>query len=158
MQSAGSALDYTESRIQRVMTRLRSHGYRMTPQRVAVVRALVESVEHPSAEDLYEQLLPQYPTMSPATVYKTVGLLKELGEVAELVAQHDGRHFEGRNPAPHPHIICVKCGRIVDLELGEMGALIERVASSSGFAEVSNRLEFWGVCERCQSGESASVA
>ena len=153
MTIAASVEEYSKARLRRVVSRLKAHGYRMTPQRAAVVRELVTSTEHPSAQSLYERLAQQFPMMSLATVYKTIALLKELGEVIELPVECDGMHFDGRRPDAHPHVICTHCGRIVDIEVDEIEALTRRVASQAGFASVSHRLDFWGVCARCQAEE-----
>ena len=66
--------------------------------------------------NLYEQIKVQFPTMSLATVYKTLDLLKELGEVIEIDL-HDDSHFDGNRPYPHPHLICTSCKKIMDGEL-----------------------------------------
>jgi len=143
----------TEARVQHVLARMREHGGRMTPQRAAVVRVLVESTAHPSAEQVYEELLPQYPMLSLATVYKTVALLKEMGELIELMVDGVQVHFDGRQPYAHPHLVCKRCGSIIDVPIDQPHALAEQVAQTTGYAEVSASLDFWGVCPRCQSRE-----
>jgi Fur family peroxide stress response transcriptional regulator len=72
------------SRVNEIVGRLRERGHRLTPQRYAVVRALVEGGEHPSAEQLFHRVSDAYPMMSRATVYKTLDTLKAAGEVLEL--------------------------------------------------------------------------
>jgi Fur family peroxide stress response transcriptional regulator len=146
-------VDEVAERLDRVLARVREHGFRMTPQRVAVIRALVESTAHPSIEQVYLQLLPEYPMMSLATVYKTVALMQELEEVIELAADDGGIHWDGRRPDPHPHLVCTGCGQIVDVELERIDELVHKVLALSGFGIVTRRIDFWGVCARCQSRE-----
>jgi Fur family transcriptional regulator, peroxide stress response regulator len=149
----GSGKVDAEARVQRVLTRVKERGCRMTPQRAAVVRTLVESTAHPSAEEVFQTLVVHYPMLSLATVYKTVTLLKEMGEVAELLVGDEAVHYDGRRPDDHPHLVCTRCGSIVDVPLGHVEMLVEEVASATGYTDVSQRLDFWGVCPRCQSGE-----
>ena len=58
----------------------------------------------------------QFPTMSQATVYKTLALLKEMNQVLEIDLRDDS-HYDGNRPQPHPHLICMKCNKIVDGEV-----------------------------------------
>lgn len=139
-----------------LMTRLHERRYRMTPQRVALVRLLAASIGHPGAADLFSELRAQFPTTSLATVYKTLTLLNELGEVLEL-GFSDGARYDGNKPYPHPHLICLRCRKIVDADVSLDQALEQaqekEAAQASGFRIVGRRLDFQGVCPDCQSKE-----
>ena len=84
-----------QARYEHLLKKLRQRDYRLTPQRVALVRLLAESEGHPSAAQLHDQLKADYPTMSLATVYKTLNLLKDLGEVLELGFCNDDSRYDG---------------------------------------------------------------
>ena len=140
-----------ESRFEQLTTRFRERGYRLTPQRVALLRLLAEGRGHPSARHLYEQLHLQFPTTSPATVYKTLALLKEMGEVLELGFSDDDNRYDGNQPAPHPHLICVCCRAIMDPELSLLHDLEAEMARVSGYQIVGQRLDFYGICPACQA-------
>ncbi|HDQ35076.1 MAG TPA: transcriptional repressor, partial [Chloroflexi bacterium] len=88
----------SQARLDELLTRLREQGYRLTPQRVALVQLLIDSETHPSAGQIYEQLHAQFPTMSLATVYKTLHLLKEMGEVLELGFGDDDNRYDASDP------------------------------------------------------------
>ena len=103
-----------EARFQQLVARLKGRDCRLTPQRVALLRLIASSAGHPSASNLYEKIKIQFPTTSPATVYKTLTLLKELGEVLELGFSNDDNRYDGSRPYPHPHLICVRCRKITD--------------------------------------------
>lgn len=132
------------------MKKLRERQCRMTPQRVALLRLLASSEGHPSAAQLYDQLRAQFPTTSLATVYKTLSLLDDMGEVLELGFGEDGSRYDGNRPYPHPHLICIRCRKIVDAEAGLAQSLAQEVAQASGFRVLGHRLDFYGLCPNCQ--------
>ena len=139
-----------QERFEHLVAKLQEHDHRLTPQRVALLRLLAASQEHPSAADLYRQLREQFPTTSPATVYKTLALLKELGEVLELGFSNDDNRYDGNRPYPHPHLVCVRCHRIVDPEVSLLSTLEREVAERSGYEIVGHRLDLYGICPDCR--------
>jgi len=147
-----------QSRFDELMNRLRERQCRMTPQRVALLRLLAFSEEHPSAARLYEQLKAQFPTTSLATVYKTLNLLDEMGEVLELGFSDDVVRYDVNKPYPHPHLICVHCRKIGDCDPGLAQGLDQQVAQQSGFQVIGYRLDFYGLCPACQDAEKKKSA
>lgn len=143
----------TEDRFQQMLAKLKSRDFRVTPQRLAVLRILAESEEHPSAERIYEEVKARFPTTSLATVYKTIALLRELNEVLELGFPDTGNRYDGCKPFPHPHVICVKCRKILDPELVNLDDLVEEMSKKTGFKILSHRLDFFGICEKCRDAE-----
>jgi Fur family peroxide stress response transcriptional regulator len=139
-----------QERFKQLVARLQERSYRLTPQRLALLRLLAESQEHPSAAHLYLQLKEQFPTTSPATVYKTLALLKELGEVLALGFSDDDNRYDGNKPYPHPHLVCVRCHRIIDPEVKHLRTLGREVAELSGYEIVGHRLDLYGICPECQ--------
>jgi Fur family transcriptional regulator, peroxide stress response regulator len=103
-------------RFQQLIDALKERDFRLTPQRVELVRLIAVSQGHPSANQFYEKIKEKFPTMSRATVYKTLTLLKEMNQVFEIDLREDS-HYDGNRPQPHPHLICMKCNQIVDGEL-----------------------------------------
>ena len=137
-------------RLDGVLARLKNAGHRITPQRLAIVKILIDSGEHPSVEQIYRRVRKDFPTTSLATVYNTLERLKEMEEVLELTFS-GGSRYDGRDPRPHPHLRCTVCGAIEDLDI-DLGPASEQVAAKRGYADVHHRLEFCGVCPRCQGG------
>ena len=139
-----------QARFEQLIAKLRTSEYRLTPQRVELIRLIATSEGHPSASELYNQIKNQFPTMSLATVYKTLDLLKELGEVLEIGLRDDS-HYDGNKPYPHPHLICVKCQKIMDGEL-ELAVknIVQEVEQSFGFQILKHQLDFYGLCPDCQ--------
>ncbi len=141
------------NRLETLLERLRARGLRLTPQRLAIVRALVNHPGHPSVEQLHQEILPDFPTTSLATVYKTVHLLKSQGEVLELAFGEQGSRFDGLRPRPHPHLICTRCGAIMD-PAGDgpeaLEALAAELAQRAGFSVSSHRFDIFGLCPACR--------
>ncbi len=137
-------------RLEEIVARMKESGCRLTPQRMAVLKILIEREDHPSVEQIYEQVRLDFPMTSLATVYKTVSLLKEMGEVVEIGLSDGGNRYDGATPAPHPHLICDRCRRIIDLDLAALDELAEKVAQRTGYQIVHQRLDFFGVCPECQ--------
>lgn len=129
---------------------LRELGFRITPQRFAVIKILAESKGHPSAEEIYAVVKADFPTTSIASVHKTLAVLKVIGEVLELEFSSDYNRYDGKRPGPHPHLICMECKKIVDPELASLAAMTEKLASESGYKVISHRLDFYGICPECK--------
>ena len=137
-------------RFEQLIAKLKERQYRITPQRVELIRLIAASEDHPSASQLYNQIKVQFPTMSLATVYKTLDLLKEVGEVLEIGLRDDS-HYDGNKPYPHPHLICMKCQKIMDGELdAAVGKIVQEVENNFGFRVVKHQLDFYGLCPDCQ--------
>ena len=139
-----------QERLEQMIRLLRDKGCRLTPQRLTMLRILSKSKGHPSAEQIYEQIRADYPTTSLATIYKTLSLLKSMGEVLELTFAGVGSHYDGNKPYPHPHVICTKCGQIIDPEFTALGALSQEIARKTGYQITHQQLNFFGLCPRCQ--------
>ncbi len=131
---------------------LKKRDFRLTPQRVELVRLIAASKGHPSASQLYVKIRTQFPTMSQATVYKTLALLKEMNQVLEINLRDDS-HYDGNRPDPHPHLICMKCNKIVDGDLDLDLSSIRKLEETSGYRIVRPHIAFYGLCPDCkQSG------
>lgn len=129
---------------------LRESGRRLTPQRLEILRILSNSEGHPSVEQIHRTLIPDLPMLSRATVYKTVGLMKELGQVLELDFGDAHNRYDGNTHEPHPHLICKRCGAILDLENLPLESLGEEVSEETGYIITGHRLELFGICPDCQ--------
>jgi Fur family peroxide stress response transcriptional regulator len=121
-----------------------------------MLRIIAKSEGHPSAEQIYEQIKADFPTTSPATIYKTLSLLKDMGEVLELTFASVGSRYDGNKPYPHPHVICTKCSQILDPEFPAMDELAKEMAHQTGYEITHHQLNFFGLCPRCQK-EGQSV-
>ena len=142
------------TRFTQLVKKLRQRGYRITPQRAAILKVLTESPDHPSVEQVYAAVSPDFPMTSLATVYKTINMLKEEGEVLELGFANESSRYDGSKPYPHPHLICVRCQRIIDPEIDQFDGLSRELAQKYGYQILNQRVDFFGVCPVCQAREA----
>ena len=139
------------TRFETIIGKLRDNGHKITPQRMAIVRILAESLGHPSVEEIHEQIRQDFPTMSLATVYRNIVLIKSLGEVLELGFPDGSNRYDGNKPFPHPHVICIRCKKIVDPDLDSLDSMTKEVAEETDFKILNHRLDFFGICSNCMA-------
>ena len=139
-----------KQRLDQMLSKLKDHDFRITPQRLAVLKVLAASDGHPSVERIYESVRAQFPTTSLATIYKTVALLKQENEVIEISFPDGSNRYDGSKPYPHPHLICTRCKKIIDPDLSSLGNLAEEVTKETGFQIHTHRVDFFGLCRECQ--------
>lgn len=133
-----------------LVQQLKSAGLRVTPQRLAIFSALVSTESHPTAQALFEQLHPELPSLSQATVYNTLQILAERGLILEIGAAGDGAvHYDG-DPTPHVNLICTHCHSVQDLFEIPLDSVAENKIGQAGFKIHAVRIAFYGKCRDCQ--------
>ena len=136
------------TRVERFSSELRSHGFRLTHQRLEVVREVASTDVHPDAESVFNLVRTRVPTISLDTVYRTLGTLTDLGLIARVSGVGGGVRYDA-NAAKHHHFICTRCGLIGDVEIGESDDF-HVPASLAEFGVVhSVEARFRGVCLVC---------
>lgn len=143
-----------KKRIDQMLSKLKDHNFRITPQRLAVLKVLAASEGHPSVEKIYESVRGEFPTTSIATIYKTVALLKQIDELIEISFPDGSNRYDGNKPYPHPHVICTQCKKIIDPDLSSLKDLTKEVAEETGFQILAHRVDFFGVCRECQKHDA----
>ena len=138
-----------EIRYQTLLGKLQTRGSRLTSHRLALLRLIAVSDGHPNAAQMYESLRTQFPTISLATIYKTLTLLKEEGEVLEIDLHNDSR-YDGNKPYPHPHLICTQCGKIADGDsVPIFNNIDQKIMDQYGFRVDNSQIIFYGICNGC---------
>src|SRR5574341_342294 len=132
-----------------IRRRFKTCGLKLTPQRAAIYKALVETTSHPTAEALHRQVTKVHPMISPNTVYYTLGVLREAGLVREVNYWHDRTRFDA-NMTLHHHLICLGCRRIEDLTDTALDCLTVASGGRGGFKITGHRVEFHGYCGGCR--------
>lgn len=137
----------SEPRIEELKARCRDAGMNVTPQRIAVYRALLDSTEHPTPEALFEVVRRWMPSISQATIYKTLETLQRLGMIREVTRLGEARRFEA-NLDHHHHLVCTECGRVIDYADENLGAL-RPPADLDGFVPSGISVQITGRCAGC---------
>lgn len=128
---------------------LRSKGFRITPQRMAILKYLISERSHPTAEQIYKKVSREYPMMSLATVYTTLEVMKKLGFVEEMGFAKESARYD-TDPTPHINLVCLKCGSIEDAEAEEALTALTAHVVPTRFTILGHRFELYGYCERCR--------
>lgn len=126
---------------------MRQAGYRLTRPRQAILAYLSEADSHPSAWEIYQESRKAYPGLTLATVYNTLTVLLRTGLVKVLEYRLQSRYET--KLTPHGHLICVRCGRIRDLELPAPWNP-EDLVTTQDFQALDYRMEIFGICRECQ--------
>nr|WP_170008647.1 peroxide-responsive transcriptional repressor PerR [Bacillus fonticola] len=142
-----------EAHLQEALTTLKDSGVRITPQRHAILDYLVQSMSHPTADDIYKALEGKFPNMSVATVYNNLRVFRESGLVKELTYGDASSRFDFVT-TEHYHVICDSCGTIVDFHYPGLDE-VEHIASHvTGFQVRHHRMEIYGVCGSCRQKDT----
>ncbi|WP_018922141.1 Fur family transcriptional regulator [Salsuginibacillus kocurii] len=147
-----------EQWIDRIKNQLHAQSYKLTPQREATVRVLIEHEEdHLSAEDVYLLVKEKAPEIGLATVYRTLELLNEL-EVVDKINFGDGvSRYDLRKEGAdhfHHHLVCMECGSVDEIQEDLLGDVERIVEKDFSFQIKDHRLTFHGVCHRCQANDT----
>jgi Fur family peroxide stress response transcriptional regulator len=127
---------------------LRRKGYKATPQRIAICRIALKSRAHPSAQQVHDEVKKIHPTVSLATVYKTLEVLRELDLVQEINFPKGQARFDSYM-SPHINLVCLKCGSITDLDDNTLKEIAQKVTASTKFKPVGQRMDAYGICQKC---------
>lgn len=127
---------------------------RFSRKRQAIYDALMQSHAHPSAEDLYHTLKPDYPDLSLGTVYRNLKSMVACGDVV-CVANVAGKDRFDAHTQPHAHLVCRDCGAVLDLPMSDaLASECARIAQDSGVAIDPHSLRFFGLCPDCKDRET----
>lgn len=132
-----------------IINALRRRGFRATSQRIAICRFALGSREHPTAQRIFMEIKKVHPTVSLATVYKTLQVLKELYLVQELAFPHAESRFDSF-AEPHLNVICIRCGEVVDVNDRSAREIVSRAAAKTRYTVTEQRFDIYGICEKCK--------
>jgi Fur family peroxide stress response transcriptional regulator len=145
--------DRFESRLLEMKTVLEARGAAITPRRAKLLEALLASEVHPTVGEIHDQVRRAFPSTSLATIYNTMELLKATGQVLELQFSGTANRYDGRRPQPHPHLMCLRCDTIEDVDLAGLDEQAEEIGAATGYKIVGRRTDYYGICPPCQAEE-----
>ncbi len=131
-----------------IIKALRGKGYKATPQRIAISQFALSNREHPTAQRIYSEVRKTYPTVSLATVYKTIQILKEAGLIQELNLPRKQARFDC-DMEPHINLVCLRCGSIRDLKDPAVKEMVLKAVSAENFAAKGYSFDIYGICQSC---------
>ena len=131
---------------------IREGGYKLTPQRKAVLGVIAASHDHLTTADIYARVKKKYPTIGLVTVYRTLELLEDLDLICRVHSEATCRSYLLRRSAVshHHHIMCVSCHKTVDFTRCDLSELQRRLAQETGFQIQDHLLQFQGLCQECR--------
>lgn len=141
----------TDAKMDRFVAACRERGLSVTHQRLAIYGALAETAQHPGAEQIFEIVRAQYPTLSLATVYKTLETLEAIGLIRKVNDLHEAALYDA-NLDPHHHLVCTQCRRVFDFYEGDVAGLPDPGTLLDDRFEVQGyQIQFNGLCAACRT-------
>lgn len=136
----------------KITSLLRQHGYKITPQRRAVLNTIALNRGHLKPAAIYEKVHQINPGVSLVTVYRTLDLLAELDLICEIHSGGNCRSYLMRRPREHHHhLICSECGTVADFADCDLDILEQKLSRITGFEISGHMLEFSGLCQNCRN-------
>ena len=134
---------------QELVDRLRTRSVRVTPQRLAIAEAVLNSTDHPTVQQIYERVRDHFPSMTLATIYSTLRVLERSGLIQELPFERMSRYEP--NMEPHVNLVCISCENVMDADAGQEAVvrLKNRIVNESNFQVAWQRVDFYGWCPSC---------
>jgi len=137
--------------VEKLTSALRQRGYKITPQRCAVLGVIALSREHLTPSAIYDKVHEEYPGIGLVTIYRTLEILTELGLVCEVHVGGNCRSYLVRRPVEHHHhLICSGCGAVVDFIGCDLSELEQKLSRENNFEIEDHLLEFLGRCQNCR--------
>ncbi|TSA55083.1 MAG: transcriptional repressor [Planctomycetaceae bacterium] len=134
---------------------LRSNGMLYSEQREQILDIFLKTENHPSINDLYDLVKKKHPQIGLATVYRTMRVICDVGLARETDFGGSIRHFEHKyKHQHHDHLVCTKCGRIIEVMSPEIEKLQETLVRKHKFKAIRHRMEIFGLCQNCKSKET----
>ena len=136
--------------LSKVISQLRENSHKVTPQRVAIIRTVLESSELLTPSALYDKVKQTDAGIGEVTVYRTLNILEELGLVCVFHTEDNTHSYIGCPAEHHDHLICSDCGKVINFTHCNLRLLEERLVTETGFNINDHRLDFYGRCKNCE--------
>lgn len=136
--------------LEEIVSVLRAEGKRLTSQRILILRIIQESEGHLEADEIYRRAREEDPRISLSTVYRTLGVLKDIGLVRELHLDEEHHHYELARGETHYHLICSECGKITEFKSELIESLLKELNRDYGFEVYNAHIDIVGICGECR--------
>ncbi|NLO17897.1 MAG: transcriptional repressor [Arcobacter butzleri] len=131
---------------------LKKKGMKFTEQRAIILQILFSIDEHLNAEEIHDVVKKDYPesNIGIATIYRTLSFLEEANLITSISFGTDGKKYEANKDEHHDHLICTKCGKIIEFVDEEIEKKQEQIAKKNGFTITSHSMQIFGICADCK--------
>jgi Fur family ferric uptake transcriptional regulator len=133
-----------------IIEAVRQRGYRITPQREMIIQALAHSDHHISAEEISAELQKHTQAINIATIYRTLDMLWEEGFASRNDLSEGRIVYSALSHGPHIHLVCRKCGRVIDADPRILRSVGQELITQYGFNADLEHISIYGVCLDCQ--------
>jgi Fur family ferric uptake transcriptional regulator len=148
-------MQVTQEHLEKFKEALREEDLRLTSQRRAILEDMLASDEHRECDDIYFSLKEKGMSVSRATIYRTLELLEQVGFVRKLQIGDGRARYENRlSAAHHDHLICLRCGRIVEFVDRQIERRQQAISEEYGFELVRHSHHLFGLCDNCRDGDA----
>lgn len=148
---------YTSEDIQKIISKLKKSGYKLTPQRQAIVDTISENVgKHLTVEEIFDIVKVRRPEIGLATVYRTIMLMHEENIVTRLDLKDGTARYEltrTDEEHTHHHLVCIKCSKVYEFMGDLLDPLEEEIGKKYNFEILDHSLKFYGICNECAKEE-----
>jgi Fe2+ or Zn2+ uptake regulation protein len=141
--------DGVTAEAERILARLKDDGGRITAPRVEIVKILLTSDAHLSADDIAAAVQAAHPSVATSTVYRTLETLEQLGIIDHTHVAHGPAHYHLADRPAHQHLACTECGAIIEAPASLLDAVAERVRADHGFELEPRHSALMGRCRSC---------
>lgn len=142
-----------ENQLEKVKDKLKEKGFKLTPQRRATLEVIINNQgKHLSTEEIYDLVKVDCPEIGLATVYRTLQLLDEISVISKMSLDDGCSRYELNNHEDdhqHHHLICQKCGDIIEVEIDLLEHLEEEIEKVYNFKIQDHKVKFFGECSKC---------
>ncbi len=133
---------------------LKKEGYKLTYQRKAILNTVIKHYsEHLSGDEIFNLVTEEYPEIGIATIYRTLQLFEKLNIVYKLNFDDGFSRYElnlGTGDHHHHHLICIKCGKVIEVKLDLLESLEAEIEKEGIFTIVDHNVQFYGYCNNCK--------
>lgn len=148
---------YSSEDIQKIISKLKKSGYKLTPQRQAIVDTIIDSVgKHLTVEEIFDIVKVRRPEIGLATVYRTIMLMHDENIVTRLDLKDGTARYEltrTDEEHTHHHLVCIKCSKVYEFMGDLLDPLEEEIGKKYNFKILDHSLKFYGICNECAKEE-----
>ncbi len=129
---------------------VKKRGLKYSLQREQILKVLFNAQKHLTPEEIYNEVKKENSTIGLATVYRTLSFLEREEMVSSISFGSEGKKYELNRGEHHDHMICIKCGKIIEFFDEELERLQEEIAKKNSFKLITHQMNMYGVCKECQ--------